>query len=94
MESQGGLGASNSGDFLGSIGNEDTFSSFLDCLIDDNVFGSQQEPQPNMVAPSTQPFVSPSEILDIHNASIWENEVSMATLTNIRDGTLNNHPAA
>jgi myb proto-oncogene protein len=74
---QSGNGRKNEDDFIEDIGNEDTFSSFLDSLLNENVFVYQQRQQlqqQNMFGPSSKPAVSSSQILS--NANIWEAEVS------------------
>ncbi|KAH8480835.1 hypothetical protein H0E87_030917, partial [Populus deltoides] len=42
---QSGYGRKNEDDFIEDIGNEDTFSSFLDSLLNENVFVYQQRQQ-------------------------------------------------
>ncbi|XP_061943994.1 transcription repressor MYB5-like [Populus nigra] len=78
MESlQSGNGRKNEDDFIEDIGNEDTFSSFLDSLLNENVFVYQQRQQlqqQNMFGPSFKLAVSSSQILS--HANIWEAEVS------------------
>ncbi|KAH8480834.1 hypothetical protein H0E87_030916, partial [Populus deltoides] len=53
---QSGYGRKNEDDFIEDIGNEDTFSSFLDSLLNENVFVYQQRQQlqqQNMFGPSS-----------------------------------------
>ncbi|KAL9382001.1 hypothetical protein Peur_025036 [Populus x canadensis] len=72
-----GHGRKNEDDFIEEIGNEDTFSSFLDSLLNENVFVYQQQQQlqqQNMFGPSFKLAVSSSQILS--HANIWEAEVS------------------
>lgn len=74
---QSGHGRKNEDDFIEDIGNEDTFSSFLDSLLNENVFVYQQRQQlqqQNMFGPSFKLAVSSSQILS--HANIWEAEVS------------------
>lgn len=74
---QSGYGRKNEDDFIEDIGNEDTFSSFLDSLLNENVFVYQQRQQlqqQNMFGPSSKLAVSSSQILS--HANIWEAEVS------------------
>lgn len=80
---QSGYGRKNEDDFIEDIGNEDTFSSFLDSLLNENVFVYQQRQQlqqQNMLGPSSKLAVSSSQLLS--HANVWEAEVSppMATL--------------
>lgn len=73
---QSGYGRKNEDDFIEDIGNEDTFSSFLDSLLNENVFVYQQQQQlqqQNMVGHSSKLAVSSSQILS--HANIWEAEV-------------------
>ncbi|GLT95369.1 hypothetical protein SLE2022_130540 [Rubroshorea leprosula] len=60
----------NKGDYVENC-NEDIFSSFLDSLINDNVFENQHQQQANIVASTQQTF---------NDESIWEAEV-MSSLT-------------
>lgn len=58
---QSGYGRKNEDDFIEDIGNEDTFSSFLDSLLNENVFVYQQRQQlqhQNMLGPSSKLAVS------------------------------------
>lgn len=74
---QSGYGRKNEDDFIEDIGNEDTFSSFLDSLLNENVFVYQQRQQlqqQNMLGPSSKLAVSSSQLLS--HANIWEAEVS------------------
>ncbi|XP_061944039.1 transcription repressor MYB5-like [Populus nigra] len=74
---QSGHGRKNEDHFIEDIGNEDTFSSFLDSLLNENVFVYQQRQQlqqQNMFGPSFKLAVSSSQILS--HANIWEAEVS------------------
>ncbi|KAJ6697248.1 hypothetical protein OIU85_003601 [Salix viminalis] len=60
-------------DLIENIGNEDTFSSFLDSLLNDNVFVHQQRQQlqqQNMFGLSSKLVVSSSQILS--HGNIWE----------------------
>ncbi|KAJ6761713.1 TRANSCRIPTION FACTOR MYB8-RELATED-RELATED [Salix koriyanagi] len=64
-------------DHIEDIGNEDTFSSFLDSLLNDNVFVYQQRQQlqqQNMSGLSSKLVVSSSQILS--HGNIWEAQVS------------------
>lgn len=74
---QSGYGRKNDDAFIEDIGNEDTFSSFLDSLLNENVFVYQQRQQlqqQNMLGPSSKLAVSSSQLLS--HANIWEAEVS------------------
>ncbi|KAF9670234.1 hypothetical protein SADUNF_Sadunf13G0047200 [Salix dunnii] len=76
--------------------NEDTFSLFLESLINENVFmyqEKQQLQQPNIPVPSGEPVISSSQA--IHHGSICEAEVtySMAAFGE-KDGVLNSHDLA
>uniref|UniRef100_A0A6N2LLT0 Uncharacterized protein n=2 Tax=Salix viminalis TaxID=40686 RepID=A0A6N2LLT0_SALVM len=64
-------------DLIEDIGNEDTLSSFLDSLLNDNVFLYQQRQQlqqQNMSGLSSKLVVSSSQILS--HGNIWEAQVS------------------
>ncbi|KAJ6744180.1 hypothetical protein OIU79_030491 [Salix purpurea] len=64
-------------DLIEDIGNEDTLSSFLDSLLNDNVFVYQQRQQlqqQNMFGLSSKLVVSSSQILS--HGNIWEAQVS------------------
>ncbi|KAJ6291898.1 hypothetical protein OIU76_023904 [Salix suchowensis] len=64
-------------DLIKDIGNEDTLSSFLDSLLNDNVFVYQQRQQlqqQNMFGLSSKLVVSSSQILS--HGNIWEAQVS------------------
>uniref|UniRef100_A0A6N2KZD3 Uncharacterized protein n=1 Tax=Salix viminalis TaxID=40686 RepID=A0A6N2KZD3_SALVM len=64
-------------DLIEDIGNEDTLSSFLDSLLNDNVFVYQQRQQlqqQNMSGLSSKLVVSSSQILS--HGNIWEAQVS------------------
>ncbi|GAV78969.1 Myb_DNA-binding domain-containing protein [Cephalotus follicularis] len=73
--------------------NEDIFSSFLDCLIDDNVFVSQQ--QHNIIAPSTHHLVSSPQQTFVNLSNIKEAEVVASTMVSLGDEQriFNNYPA-
>ncbi|KAJ6693992.1 hypothetical protein OIU85_004755 [Salix viminalis] len=78
-----------------NIGNEDTFSLFLDSLINENVFAyQQQQPQQcNVIEPSGQPLTSSSQAL--HHGIIWEAEVtSLMAAFGQKDGALNSYDLA
>jgi len=83
-------------DYIGNE-NEDTFSLFLDSLINENVFAYQQQQQqlqqPKIIGPSGEPMISSSQA--IHHSSISEAEVaySMAAFGE-KDGVLNSHDLA
>jgi len=80
-------------DYIGNE-NEDTFSLFLDSLINENVLAYQQQQQCNIIGPSGQPVISSSQAF--HHGSIWEAEVtsSMAAFGE-KDGTaLNSYDLA
>ncbi|KAI5566890.1 hypothetical protein BDE02_13G051900 [Populus trichocarpa] len=83
-------------DYIGNE-NEDTFSLFLDSLINENVFVNQQQQQqlqqPKIIGPSGEPMISSSQA--IHHSSISEAEVaySMAAFGE-KDGVLNSHDLA
>ncbi|KAB5529551.1 hypothetical protein DKX38_019632 [Salix brachista] len=77
------------------IGNEDTFSLFLDSLITENVFAYQQQQlqQCNIIEPSGQPLTSSSQAL--HHGIIWEAEVtSLMAAFGQKDGALNSYDLA
>ncbi|KAL9379314.1 hypothetical protein Peur_027796 [Populus x canadensis] len=61
-------------DYIGNE-NEDTFSLFLESLINENVFAYQQQ-QCNIIGPSGQPMISSSQAF--HHGSIWEAEVTFS----------------
>jgi myb proto-oncogene protein len=67
-------------DYIGNE-NEDTFSLFLDSLINENVFVNQQQQQqlqqPEIIGPSGEPMISSSQA--IHHSSISEAEVAYST---------------
>ncbi|CAK7341451.1 unnamed protein product [Dovyalis caffra] len=90
-----GLQSGNEEDFIGN-GNDDTFSSFLDSLLNENVFVYQQQQQlqqPNMLEPSCQTMVSSSQVFN--HGHIWETEVtsSRAALGTDNCGASNGRPA-
>ncbi|GLT36689.1 hypothetical protein SLA2020_110520 [Shorea laevis] len=74
----------NGGDYVENC-NEDIFSSFLDSLINDNVFENQHQQQANIVASTQQTF-------DDHE-NIWEAEVmsSLAVFGNEQNSFNNIH---
>ncbi|KAJ6379914.1 hypothetical protein OIU76_016550 [Salix suchowensis] len=77
--------------------NEDTFSLFLDSLINENVFmyqEQQQLQQPNNIpVPSGEPVISSSQA--IHHGSSCEAEVSYSMAAfGEKDGVLNSHDLA
>ena len=74
---QSGYEGKNGDDLLEDIGNEDNLSSFLDSLLNDNVFVYQQRQQlqqQNMFGFSSKLVVSSSQILS--HGNIWEAQVS------------------
>lgn len=74
---QSGYEGKNGDDLIEDIGNEDTLSSFLDSLLNDNVFVYQQRQQlqqQNMFGFSSKLVVSSSQILS--HGNIWEAQVS------------------
>ncbi|KAJ8763130.1 hypothetical protein K2173_025515 [Erythroxylum novogranatense] len=83
MGLQGCHGPSNDGEACLGSGNDDTFSSFLDSLVNENFFGSQQQQQTSMIMQSIQPM-----------GTNWDADImsSMATIGDV-DGALTNHPA-
>uniref|UniRef100_A0A6M2EC87 MYB family protein n=1 Tax=Populus davidiana TaxID=266767 RepID=A0A6M2EC87_9ROSI len=90
---QSGYGRKNEDDFIEDIGNEDTFSSFLDSLLNENVFVYQQRQQlqqQNMLGPSSKLAVSSSQLLS--HANVWEAQVSppMAALGDKGEGGASN----
>ncbi|KAB5529552.1 hypothetical protein DKX38_019633 [Salix brachista] len=73
--------------------NEDTFSLFLDSLINENVFMYQEQQQPNIPVPSGEPVISSSQA--IHHGSSCEAEVSYSMAAfGEKDGVLNSHDLA
>ncbi|GLT95370.1 hypothetical protein SLE2022_130550 [Rubroshorea leprosula] len=73
----------NGGDYVENC-NEDIFSSFLDSLINDNVFENQHQQQANIVASTQQTF---------NDENIWEAEVmsSLAAFGNEQNSLNNIH---
>ncbi|GLT36690.1 hypothetical protein SLA2020_110530 [Shorea laevis] len=73
----------NEGDYVENC-NEDIFSSFLDSLINDNVFENQHQQQANIVASTQQTF---------NDENNWEAEVmsSLAALGNEQNSFNNIH---
>ncbi|KAF9661192.1 hypothetical protein SADUNF_Sadunf19G0042400 [Salix dunnii] len=74
---QSGYEGKNDDGLFEDIGNEDTLSSFLDSLLNDNVFVYQQRQQlqqQNMSGLSSKLVVSSSQILS--HGNIWEAQVS------------------
>lgn len=95
----------NHEDYFGHC-NEDTFSSFLDSLINDNVFVNQQHqlpqlptpPHPHVVVSSTHhPVVSSSSAHNSFNYSNWEADQIVSTMVALGDNheqtaaAFNNH---
>ncbi|GLT62906.1 hypothetical protein SLA2020_355080 [Shorea laevis] len=76
----------NGGDYMENC-NEDIFSSFLDSLINDNVFANQHQQQANIVVPTQQQT--------LNHENIWEAEVvsSMAAFGNEQSSLNNIHPS-
>ncbi|GLT87422.1 hypothetical protein SLE2022_055070 [Rubroshorea leprosula] len=74
----------NGGDYMENC-NEDIFSSFLDSLINDNVFANQHQQQANIVVPTQQQT--------FNHENIWEAEVvsSMAAFGNEQNSLNNIH---
>ncbi|GKV35603.1 hypothetical protein SLEP1_g43849 [Rubroshorea leprosula] len=76
----------NGGDYMENC-NEDIFSSFLDSLINDNVFANQHQQQANIVVSTQQQT--------FNHENIWEAEVvsSMAAFGNGQNSLNNIHPS-
>ena len=84
----------NDDDLIEDIGNEDTLSSFLDSLLNDNVFVYQQRQQlqqQNMSGPSSKLVVSPSQILS--HGNIWEAQVSSPPMAAFGDKSVGGAPS-
>ncbi|KAF9661193.1 hypothetical protein SADUNF_Sadunf19G0042500 [Salix dunnii] len=84
----------NDDDLIENIGNEDTLSSFLDSLLNDNVFVYQQRQQlqqQNMSGLSSKLVVSSSQILS--HGNIWEAQVSSPPMAAFGDKSVAGAPS-
>ncbi|KAK7826613.1 transcription repressor MYB5 [Quercus suber] len=80
MGLRGGYVKGNEEEYIENC-NEDTFSSFLDSLINDNMFVNQQQQQPTF-----NPLISSSSSAPTFNhAAIWEAELIRSTIHTSRD---------
>lgn len=90
MGIQSGCRRGNEEDYIENCNELDTFSSFLDSLINDSMFLNQQQQQPNF-----HPLVCSSSAQTInHGNTIWEAELRSSIDTSSEEqSALNNHPA-